>query len=138
MKKNNMKGLFLLILLGLIWTTAASARGRQQRPDYPSPPQPPRRNENQVVAVIYEHANFQGRSQQLRVGRYNMNQIKLPNDSISSIKILAGYRVRLYEHVNFGGANHAWRNPDSKGWGNVKYVGDRWNDKASSLIVDRW
>ena len=55
--------------------------------------------------TIYEHANFQGRSQVLAKGRYDdaREQLTIGNDSLSSLKVPQGLVVRLYEHFHFQG-----------------------------------
>merc|ERR1719334_1651338 len=36
--------------------------------------------------VVFEHAYFKGRQQKLVEGKYDMNQLKIGNDAISSVK----------------------------------------------------
>lgn len=78
--------------------------------------------------VIFEHANFKGRRQFLNFGNYNMNQIIIGNDRLSSIKIPRGYKVRVYEHANFRGRYKDF-------YGSLAFIGDVWNDKTSSIRV---
>ncbi|MPM45834.1 hypothetical protein SDC9_92526 [bioreactor metagenome] len=77
---------------------------------------------------IYSDANYQGNVQQLKPGYYNINQLSIGNDTLSSIKIPRGFVVRLYEDANFKGNYVTLRN-------DVPYIGDYFNDKVSSIIV---
>lgn len=49
---------------------------------------------------IFDQANYTGMSQILSPGYYNMNQLKLANDSIASIRIPRGWTVTLYRDWN--------------------------------------
>jgi syncollin len=46
------------------------------------------------------------------------------NDTVSSFKVDAGCTLKLWQHINKGGARFVRDN-------NVKYVGSAWNDQAS-------
>ena len=81
------------------------------------------------AAIIYEHRNYGGRSQCLQVGSYNVNDLTLGNDSLSSVKVGKGRTVYLFEHKNFSGRKGALRKDAS-------YIGDSWNDIVSSIIVE--
>lgn len=52
------------------------------------------------------------------------------NDAISSIKDGPSCGVKLYRDASFGGDSSRWFDTDS-----VNYVGDLWNDQASSFVV---
>lgn len=80
------------------------------------------------AAIIYQHANYKGAAQCLQVGRYNVNNIEIGNDALSSIKVRQGNVVYLYEHSNFTGRRGVLTKDSS-------YVGDSWNDITSSIIV---
>jgi len=74
---------------------------------------------------IYEHADYNG----TRVCSSESSISKLvPNDSLSSIS-LVNSRVKLFEHY--------WHQGNSlKIKDNVSFIGNNFNDKISSLIVD--
>jgi hypothetical protein len=79
--------------------------------------------------IVFEHANFGGKAQSLAVGAYDeVSKLLIGNDTISSLKVPPGLVVRLYEHWHFEG-----QFIDVKG--DLMYVGDAWNDRASSIIV---
>lgn len=81
------------------------------------------------VAAIYEHGDFGGREQFLSVGRYNLSDIEMGNDALSSLKVDDGYRIILFQHADFQGDTKMFEEDAS-------YVGDDFNDEASSLIVE--
>ena len=45
------------------------------------------------LVVIYEHANYQGENQSLSEGKYNLADINIGNDKLSSIRIPYGIKV---------------------------------------------
>jgi hypothetical protein len=83
-----------------------------------------------MPVTIYEHANFQGRSQALPKGQYDnaLGQIAIGNDSLSSIKVSGGLVVRLYEHFLFRGDFIDIR-------ADTASMPPPWNDRASSIVV---
>lgn len=82
-----------------------------------------------AVVEIFEHANFGGMCKVLGVGDYNLNQIGLPNDSLSSVRVPPGLEVVLYEHAGFTGASVRYT-------ASTTFVGS-FNDKTSSVRVRR-
>ena len=78
--------------------------------------------------TIYEHANFQGRSQTLTAGQYDVAQLLIGNDTLSSARVPVGMVLRLYEHAHYQGASIEYRQ-------DTPYVGGEWNDRVSSIIV---
>jgi hypothetical protein len=83
-----------------------------------------------MPVTIYEHANYQGRSQSLPKGQYDnaLGQISIGNDTLSSIKVPAGLVARLYEHFLFRGA-FIDVNSDTPA------ISAPWNDRVSSIVV---
>jgi hypothetical protein len=82
-----------------------------------------------LKAIIYEHSNFQGRSQELIPGNYNMASLRIPNDSLSSLKVEPGLKVTLFEHESFHGRTKTFTE-------NTDWVGDDFNDITSSIKVE--
>jgi 1-phosphatidylinositol phosphodiesterase len=78
-------------------------------------------------AAVYEHEDYKGRMQILRPGSYNMADLKLDNDSISSIRVGSGYKITLHENSNFGGDDKTYTSDASD-------LGD-FNDETSSIEV---
>lgn len=79
--------------------------------------------------VIYEDENFQGASSALDEGSYNVNSLGIGNDRLSSLKVLPGTKVTLYEHSEFSGRSKTFTQDAS-------YVGNDFNDITSSLKVE--
>lgn len=84
-----------------------------------------------VLVEIYADAGFQGSSASLEVGDYNMNDLAargIPNDAISSLRVPDGYRVTLYNDIDYrGGLAVYFEDASSIGF---------FNDKATSLKVE--
>jgi hypothetical protein len=80
--------------------------------------------------IIYEHANFEGRSQALPKGRYDdaAQQLSFGNDLVSSLKVPQGLVARLYEHYHFQG-----RFIDIQE--DTPAITQFWNDRTSSIVV---
>lgn len=81
------------------------------------------------AAIIFEHRDYRGEYQCLQEGSYNVGDIEIGNDMLSSIKVRDGVTVYLYEHKNFRGK----RVRVSQSY---RYIGDSWNDRTSSIIVE--
>ena len=82
---------------------------------------------------IYQDSNYGGRSASLGVGSYNLASLQakgFKNDDLSSVKVPSGYKVTLYWDDNFSGSTKVLT-------GDTSYVGSDWNDKASSIKVER-
>lgn len=78
--------------------------------------------------LIYQHANYSGAVKSLAVGNYDINQLGIPNDSLSSLKVPSGIKVTLYEHAGFNGETLVITKDTS-------FV-DSFNDKTSSIKVE--
>jgi hypothetical protein len=79
--------------------------------------------EGEVVAVMYEHHGFKGRSLKFHGGHLNLRGWW--NDKVSSISVSPGKSIVIYEHYNFKGKARVIRgNVNLRGW---------WNDQASSI-----
>jgi len=81
-------------------------------------------------ATIYDAANYGGRSQTLGVGSYNMAELTIGNDTLSSLRVPEGLRVTLYQQANFRGATRSFTSDTS-------WVGDDFNDKTSAVLVEK-
>jgi hypothetical protein len=55
------------------------------------------------LVTLYTDCAFGGASYLFNQRRYNLGQLRIPNDQLSSLKVPAGLRVVLYEDVDFGG-----------------------------------
>ncbi|WP_442967318.1 peptidase inhibitor family I36 protein [Pseudomonas sp. WJP1] len=74
--------------------------------------------------VAYEHADFDGRHQDLRPNHIKTYVGDRMNDKISSFRVSPGCRVVVWEDRDKGGASQAF--------GECQYIGDDWNDDISS------
>jgi hypothetical protein len=81
------------------------------------------------VATVYEHVNFSGRSQALNIGRFDISQLTVGNDNISSLRVPPGFVITLYEHGGFQGRSKKFAS-------DAAYVGDDFNDITSSIVVE--
>ncbi len=88
---------------------------------------------------LYQHSNYGGYftrlnestptlSKRFIVDENGYDDHKSFNDQVSSIKIVGDYKVVLYEHNNYGGSSVTYS-------GNSSYVGNNFNDKASSAKI---
>jgi hypothetical protein len=82
-------------------------------------------------AVIYQDCNYRGKSQLLRPGRYNLDQIGFGAFQASSIKLYAGYKVVMYNSNEPGEGDRKIRLTTS-----VPCFGSDWNDKVGSIVVE--
>ena len=85
--------------------------------------------------MAYADAFYSGSTQRLELGAYRGSQlIGTPPRTMSSIRIPPGYKVTVYEGPNFDGdfrvLTYSIDNFVTEGNG-------RWNDRVSSLIVER-
>lgn len=83
--------------------------------------------------VIYQDANYGGRSASLGLGSFNLASLQakgFKNDDLSSIKCPWGYKVTMYADDNFNGATKVIT-------GDTAFVGSDWNDQVSSIKVEK-
>lgn len=59
-----------------------------------------------LKATIYTGGSYSGTSQQLGVGRYDLDQLTVGNDTISSVRVPEGLLVTLYQHHHFDGSKY--------------------------------
>ena len=77
---------------------------------------------------IFSGKNYTGRRKAFRMGSYNMNQLGIGNDNLSSIVVPRGYKVVLYENANFKGQKRTVFN-------SLRALNANWNNRVSSLQV---
>ncbi len=83
--------------------------------------------------VIYQDANYGGRSASLGLGNFNLASLQakgFKNDDLSSIKCPWGYKVTMYADDNFRGAAKVIT-------ADTAFVGSDWNDQVSSIKVEK-
>lgn len=99
----------------------ASGGGNSQTPS----------NNSSKTVTFYEDSNFSGKSQSFGVGTYRADKGQLNqvgNDNISSLRVPAGYKVRVCSDET-GGICREY------GAGDYSYVGDDLNDQISLVEV---
>ena len=86
-------------------------------------------SDNQIA--IFEHANYIGTCSTLAIGEYSSSvQLKISNDSVSSIKVGSNVSARLCQHADFGGRCQNFTRNQATLTGS--YIG---NDQVSSAQV---
>ena len=81
-------------------------------------------------ATIYEHAYYDGASQDLGPGQYLMKDLTFGNDKVSSLRVPEGLRVDLFEEDNFRGEKLEVSS-------DLAYVSNAFNDKTSAVVVEK-
>jgi len=95
----------------------------RQPPPAPEPPPV------EAKVVIFEHVNYEGRSQELVVG-YNAGPLELGNDVLSSVRVPKGYKVTLYEHGPSVGRTLVLTE-------DTPAMPEDFNDVTSNILVER-
>ncbi|TYP99302.1 putative secreted protein (Por secretion system target) [Tenacibaculum adriaticum] len=88
-------------------------------------------NSSTGLVTVYKDCNYTGFSGGLEIGDYNLarlNSLGVLNDDISSIRIIEGYKVILYQDDNFTGGSVVLG-------GDLSCFDTTWNDKVSSVRV---
>ncbi|MET8756198.1 hypothetical protein ABZW32_39840 [Streptomyces sp. NPDC004667] len=80
--------------------------------------------------TVYVDAHYKGASARLAAGTYGIIDPQVGEDTISSVRVPAGWKVTLYDHQNLKGDTLQLT-------ADTPYVGDTFNDRASSLKVER-
>ncbi len=81
-----------------------------------------------IAIRVYEHEHFKGKSRDVIVGEYPSVSSIIGNDKISSLRVMAGYYVRIYADSGFRGRNIPLFQ------GNYDDI-PNWNDRISSIKV---
>lgn len=78
--------------------------------------------------VIYRHVNYEGASQELDKGVYDITDLAIGNDALSSLRVPPGMKVTLYSNAGLQG-NAKVFTQDTAWVGNM-------NDRTSSIKVE--
>jgi hypothetical protein len=84
--------------------------------------------ESAPVVTLYQHAYYEGGSRQYSSDTPNIDDYFYDYLGVSSLRVSPGYVVVLYEDPNYGGRSMTFS-------GDVEWVGDDFNDLASSLRI---
>lgn len=79
--------------------------------------------------VIYRHVNFEGASQELDKGSYNITDLAIGNDTLSSLRVPPGMKVTLYSNAEYQGNAKVFTQ-------DTAWVGLDFNDRTSSIKVE--
>ena len=80
-----------------------------------------------MQVTIYQHSNYQGNSKSLSIGCYNIDNLGIGNDQLSSLAVPNGMEAILFSNDNFQGEKRSYTS-------NVSFVSD-FNDTTSSIII---
>jgi hypothetical protein len=92
-------------------------------------------------ATLFKDRGFAGRERLYTEGSYDVNSmnayygstdllVESINDAVSSVKLDPGYKVTLYDHGDFSGASKTFT-------ASAEYVGDDFENKTSSIVVEK-
>jgi hypothetical protein len=79
---------------------------------------------------IYVHANYGGAYARVHPGCWTVNQMGIPNDSMSSVYVPTGMKITLYQNDVFQGSSVTFTSSQAG-------LDGTWNDRPSSLCVAR-
>jgi urease beta subunit len=80
--------------------------------------------------VIYDLPNFQGTGNELEQGDYNIYELGIGDNKLSSLTVPAGIKVTLYEYDNFRGRSKVFTN-------NANLEDVEFNNTTSSLKIEK-
>lgn len=83
----------------------------------------------QTYVTLHEDCNYGGSRYFLEPGTYNLYQMKIGNDKLSSMQIPSGMKVTIYGDDDFRGKSKTFT-------GNISCLDNEWNDMASSIVVE--
>ena len=84
------------------------------------------------VATFCQDINYGGYQVSLSEGTYTQAEMEakgIRNNDISSLKVLPGYKVTVFDGSNFNNASKSWT-------GDTNWIGNDWNDRASSIKIE--
>ena len=79
--------------------------------------------------TLFADPDYAGKQQLLPVGRYDVAQLGIADETLSSLRVPKGLTVILYEHAGFRGRSVSYSADTSN-------IGD-FNDRTSSIVVAR-
>lgn len=87
------------------------------------------KGQEEFVAWLFPDARFKGTPTPLKVGDSTFQEWVCGNDAVSSVKVQSGYKVILFQHVDFKGKMREYVE-DTANLGSF-------NDQASSAKVEK-
>jgi hypothetical protein len=88
--------------------------------------------ENPANVIIFVDDGYRGGSKRFDPGWYDLNALGIGNDQLSSARVPPGWTATLFWDAGFSGP---WNHPPLVLASDTSYVGNDWNDQASSMIV---
>jgi urease subunit beta len=86
--------------------------------------------------TIYDSADFQGPQKELDEGEYNIYDLGIGNNKLSSLTVPAGMKVTVYEYEDFRGRSKTFTS-NVADLRNIKVEGKSFNNETSSVKVER-
>ena len=120
-RKQMLLGICALMVCAFMLTTEGESLAAQRKHREP---------EKFDIVRVYTDINYRGRSQVLKEGQYRLADLRIENDSLSSLHVAKGYQVVLFEHDNFRGRQRVITEDTS-------WVGNVLDNKTSSIIVKK-
>lgn len=84
----------------------------------------------EAKVIIYAASHYEGASQELSEGSYDISSLTIGNDQLSSLKVPKGMKVTLYEHAGLEGRTKSFTE-------DTPWVGDDFNDLTSAIKVEK-
>lgn len=78
--------------------------------------------------TIYKDDTFRGTRQFLCEGRFDNDMLGIGENQLSSLRVPPGMQAQLFAYPG-------WKPPTTTITSDTAYVGDRWSDSTSSIIV---
>lgn len=85
-----------------------------------------------LKVILYDACNFGGREVELGLGSYDVNEMKMPNKSLSSLKIPEGVKVTLFDQPAFKGQSIDLFTDNSC------LINQDFNDRTSSIKISKY
>lgn len=89
-----------------------------------------------LKATFYTDCDYSGQSSSLGPGRYDLPQMGIPNDSLSSVRVPSGLKVTIFEHGGFQGRTLELTS-DEACLVNRNKDGLNFNDVTSGIVVEK-
>ena len=86
--------------------------------------------------TIYEDVGFKGNRKELDEGEYNIYDLGIGDNKLSSLTVPAGMKVMVYEYEDFRGRSKTFTS-NVKDLRKVKIEGKSFNDATSSIRIER-
>lgn len=82
----------------------------------------------QIAAEVFKDRDYKSESQTLPLGRYNLADLDIGNETVSSLKVPPGLYVTLFDGPDLSGEKMTF-------FDDSPFVGEEMNDRTSSIAV---